>query len=291
MDKNFISKNRKILVLIFLVILSILMLSFGIGNPVMKAVSMVKVIVEPFTRLFSLIENQILTLGKSISEIDKLKKLLTEAEEKIREYEKRSKQVYEYENQIKILKNYLGLKSITEENEPYELVGCEVVSWGIQSYFKTIIVNKGSLDEIKVGMPVIAFQNGQKGVVGRIVEVSLSYSKIRPIHQTGSDIGALLEKERYVGIISGNGNLNELELNFIDKRSNISIGDRVLTLGENSAFPKGILIGTVSEIFPIESEFYKRAIVKPFIEIPKQHELFIIKLLPDAEIEELKGGE
>ncbi|MFW5799875.1 MAG: rod shape-determining protein MreC [Spirochaetota bacterium] len=289
MNKFFITQNKNTLALIILIVLCIIMIVFGSNNIVNRNISKgIKVVTIPFIYSFHYIIDNTSYIINSISEINQLKQSLAEAEIKIREYEKQFKQIEEYKKQINILKKYLGLKTVIEENNHYELIACEIVSRSIKSYFESLIIDKGSLDGLEKGMPVIGFQDGRRGVVGMVIEAGLSYSKIRPLHQSGFDIGVRLEKERYVGIVKGKGNINNLELNYIDKRAKLSIGDRVITLGENSLFPSDILVGKISKTFSPDTEFYKKATIEPFININKLYEVFVIKRLPDKEINELK---
>ena len=292
MNKNFLQKNKKTLVLILLIIISGLFIGLGQNHIITKSVSTgVNIVAFPTFTLFDYITDNVFSLFTTINEISDLKRSLAEAQKKIMNYEKRFKQINEYAEQVeREFGKELRMKVFNEDNPNYELMESEIVSWGAKSYFSSIIIDKGYMDGIRTEMPVIVFQNGQKGVVGKVIETTLYHSKVRPFHQSESSIGAVLEKEGYVGIVNGTGNMNELELNYIDKRANITAGDRVLTQGKDSIFPDNILIGYVTEVYPLGSEFFKRALVKPFVELTRQHTVFIIKKLPNKEIENLKDS-
>lgn len=292
MNKGFLQKNKKTLVLILLIIISGLFLGLGQSHMVTKSVSAgVNIVAFPIFALFDYISDRVVGLFTTFNEITELKRSLSEAQRKIMDYERRFKRINEYAEQVeREFGKELRMKVFTEDNPSYELVESEIVSWGAKSYFTTIIIDKGYMDGIRTEMPVIAFQEGQKGVVGKVIETTLYHSKVRPFHQSESSIGAVLEKEGYVGIVNGIGSMNELELNYIDKRADVIEGDRVLTQGRDSIFPDNILIGYVTEVYPIGSEFFKRALVKPFIELTKQHTVFVIKKIPNKEIDFLKDS-
>lgn len=55
-------------------------------------------------------------------------------------------------------------------------------------------------------MPVIAFQDGVQGLVGRIIDVSMYTSKILPVFDKDSYVGARMMKVRYEGLVNGDGN-------------------------------------------------------------------------------------
>ncbi len=307
MNRDFISKNKKNLILIILLIMSLVMISLGNENKINQTISKG---VNITTAIPIYITNQITGyfdyIFDSISEISELKETIAEYENTIRKYQKNYIEIERYKKNVeKEIKTFLQTNSynhrinsnivideiFSDEYTKYKLEHAEIISHGINDFFSTIIINIGSLDDIESGMPVIAFQDGHKGVVGQIINTTLNYSKIISLHNRGSDIGAIIGEPEYVCIVSGNDKLNKLQINYIDKRADISIGDEVYTMGEDSIFPKDIRIGSIIEKLPIESEFYQRAILKPYIDFNRLHEVFVIKKLPDKEIDELKTEE
>ncbi len=144
----------------------------------------------------------------------------------------------------------------------------------IESVEPNIVTIEGGNDIIITGSN---FQDGVKGVVGTITEVGLSQSKIRSLHKSGSDVGSMVGKVGYIGVTSGNNDITSLELNYIDKRAKIRKGDKVYTLNNDSIFPPEILIGEITQVYPLDREFYQKAIVEPFIRVTRIQEVFVVK--------------
>ncbi len=118
-----------------------------------------------------------------------------------------------------------------------------------------MVIDKGSVDGIGKNMAVIAFQDGLKGLVGKIIEVSPYTSKILPVFDRDSFVGARMLKVRYEGLVNGNGSKYGLLLMTYVKKSAkeyIKFGDIVVTSGMNSIYPEGIDIGRVREMDILE---------------------------------------
>lgn len=192
---------------------------------------------------------------------------------------------------IQKLEEQLLVKGLLDHNKRYDWgdnVAAEIVSFGSSNYFETIIVNKGSLDGIKVGMPVVANQDAKTAVVGKVAAVSAFYSRIDPLYQPTCRIGAISMESREHSILEGSGNRDHHAiLKFIDQRADIAQGDIIVTYGEGSIFPRDIIIGTVTEIRENRMDRSKIAIVTPYIDFSKLEMVFILKREMDSELKEL----
>ena len=55
-------------------------------------------------------------------------------------------------------------------------------------------------------MPVLAFQNGNRGLVGKIVQVGVFTSQVMPIYNINNNVSARIQNTRDLGLVSGLGN-------------------------------------------------------------------------------------
>ena len=119
-------------------------------------------------------------------------------------------------------------------------------------FLKSIIVNKGSKDNIKLGMAVL---DGSY-LVGKIVEVNYSTARALLVSDLNSKIPVGLEPNNIQSILSGTGKENG-EIEYLE--SDIFIEDQsvVYTSGSGGLFKSGIPVGIYYKATENESEKVK----------------------------------
>ena len=105
-------------------------------------------------------------------------------------------------------------------------------------FLKSIIVNKGSKDKVKLGMAVL---DGNY-LVGKIVEVNYSTSRVLLVSDLNSKIPVGIEPGNIQSILSGTGKQNG-KIEYLE--SEIIINDKsvVYTSGSGGLFKAGIPVG------------------------------------------------
>jgi rod shape-determining protein MreC len=86
-----------------------------------------------------------------------------------------------------------------------------------------------------------------EGMLGRIIEVGTSVSRLLELTDYTSRIPVMVGKERFLCILTGD-NTDYPKLISIPEGADISVGDRVVTSGHAGLFPSGIAIGTVMSV-------------------------------------------
>jgi rod shape-determining protein MreC len=192
----------------------------------------------------------------------------------IKELEERNSVLSELTHENERLRSLLNY---TDSNV-YTGVVASVIGKDPSNWLMTISVDKGSNDGIKVGLPVVS----GNGVVGQIAAVSPKSSIVLLINDTASSIGAMLQKNRSVGVIEGLFNSNELKLSYIEniQEESFSIGERVITSGMDDIFPKGLVIGDVKEVSHADGSLFIDIRVLPSVNL-KKIELVTILLPKD----------
>ena len=105
-------------------------------------------------------------------------------------------------------------------------------------FLKSIIVNKGSKDAVKLGMAVL---DGNY-LVGKIVEVNYSTSRALMISDLNSKIPVSIEPGNIQSILSGTGKRNG-KIEYVESEILIDDGSIVYTSGSGNIFKSGIPIG------------------------------------------------
>ena len=128
-----------------------------------------------------------------------------------------------------------------------QVIGLDPTGW-----FKSVIIDKGKVDGIKLDMPVV----NASGVVGRIVSISPNYAKVLLIIDQNSAVDCLVQRSRDRGMIKG---LSEERCNFdyVVTSSDVVNEDIVVTSGLGGVFPKGIPVGRVLSVRERSGELFK----------------------------------
>lgn len=179
-------------------------------------------------------------------ENDRLKEELTALREEVH----RSKQL---EEKYEWLSEYLELKM---QNPQYKMKNAMVCGRESGNYGSVFMIDIGSSSGVAVGMPVVTGD----GVLGYISETGVNWAKAVSLTESSSSIGAYDERSGALGILKGDYKLStegKCLLTYIEEGSDIKEGDRILTGGYGSIYPRGLIIGYVTEI---KTDPYSRSI-------------------------------
>ena len=117
-------------------------------------------------------------------------------------------------------------------------LAAQVIGQDTNPFLQYVIINRGSDDGLRRGMPVVT----QQGLVGRIAAVTARAARVQLISDTDSRVNVRLEPTRaqatLIGQITG-----EISLDMIPQSAEITVGDLVLTSGLGGNYPANTLIG------------------------------------------------
>jgi len=191
----------------------------------------------------------------------------------------------ELKKRVSLLKKeVITLKEVQLENERlYKLLGfkrrhkfktvaCKIIGKDPSNWLQTIIVDKGKDNGIKEGDAVISYS----GLVGKVIEVDNSISKILLITDPSLKVAARIQRTRDEGLVEGLYR-NLCRMKYLPLEAKILKGDKVITSGFSQIFPEGILIGEVVEIDKDPSCLYQVAIIKPEVKVNKLEEVLCIQ--------------
>ena len=109
-------------------------------------------------------------------------------------------------------------------------------------FLKSIIINKGSKHQIKLGMAVL---DGEY-LVGKIVEVNYYSSRVLLLSDLNSKIPVIVEPNEVFSILSGTGQNNGI-IQYSKKYEDIRSESIIYTSGVGSLFKAGIPIGKIND--------------------------------------------
>jgi rod shape-determining protein MreC len=272
---GFVRKNKRGVVFTCLLLLCLLLMLFSNRNVVLEP----KKVGQSFFSVFQLsahaVTNWFTSTVTSIRELKRLRSELDEARERLMEYERVSRDLAELRRENQELRDQLGFA----ERLPFRYIAAQVIARDPGNQFSTITVNRGRIHGMREGMPVIAFQGGLQGLVGRVVLVSLGTSIVQPITDPNSYVAARLQSSRFDGLIAGSqGGSDTLTMSYVKKLAinEVEYGELVVSSGMGQLFPEGIHIGRVREMTAKGYEASLELEVEPIVDFSRLEYVYII---------------
>ena len=243
-------KNKKLLTIFVLVILVLSMLSISIrlrnkretpflvqkiGNDTVSIVT--RVVNWPINLVSNGVAN-VEDLFNTQAENDHLKKQI----DNLAQTKARNSSL-EAENTQ--LKQALKLKKTLTD---YTIINGSVISRAADTWSDLLVIDQGSRAGVRKNMPVMS----GKGVIGRVVEVNSTTSKVELITTTDKSTNKFAVEadaangKKVHGVISVEGN-NQVAFTQVVDGQKLKKGTQVYTSGMGGLSPKGLLIGTVTK--------------------------------------------
>ncbi|VFP78689.1 Cell shape-determining protein MreC [Candidatus Erwinia haradaeae] len=148
----------------------------------------------------------------------------------------------------------------------------QVISSSANPYMHQVIIDKGRIDNVYEGQPVISDQ----GVVGQIVSVSKNTSRVLLICDASHALPIQVLRNDLRAIVSGNGCSKELQLEYYPDHTDMRCGDMLVTSGLGGRFPEGYPVAIVSSIKEDNHHGYSIIQARPVADL--QHLRYLLLL-------------
>lgn len=170
---------------------------------------------------------------------------------------------------------YASILGIKEEHEDFQFVGAAIIGRDASELYYGFTIDRGSLQGISVNDPVIT----SDGVVGVVSEVYATTSRVRTIFSPEMGISAVSQEFRESGVTSSDIFTTEegmVRLNYLERDTKLQPGTIITTSGLSGVFPRGLVLGRVTEVKASEYDVSYYALVKPYVDIPNITDVFVI---------------
>lgn len=213
---------------------------------------------ETFSPVKTAVGNTIAPMQKGINSIGtwmfEKTDMFTTMQELIAENKELKEQLdnISYENKILQQEKYeleslRELYELDEKYTSYPKVAARVISKDSNNWYSQFCIDKGSDNGISINMNVMA----GNGLVGIVTEVGTNWAKVRTIIDDKSNVSGMSLKTSDICNIKGNLELIDeglIEIELVDKKADIQVGDEIVTSHISDKFLQGILIGYVQNI-------------------------------------------
>lgn len=175
------------------------------------------------------------------------------------------------------------------QDEDLDLMGASVIGSAPSNFEWSIYIDRGADDGVVEDMPVIA----DAGLVGRVVQVSKTTSKVMLIIDPDSRVAARLTQSRDTGLIEGQRE-DPLRFNLVQPETEIVPSEPVETSGYQldegytGIYPPGIPIGAVSSVETSDDRVTVRVLVRPNVDFSRLDKVAVVIGTPNL-VADIKG--
>ncbi len=150
-------------------------------------------------------------------------------------------------------------------------IAARVIGRNPGTWTHTAVLDKGERHGIQKGMAVLT----PAGVVGQVVSVGPHAAHLLLISAAHSGVDALVQRSRVSGIVSG-AIVGNCQLKYVQRGSDVVVGDVIITSGLDGIFPKGQQIGRVTRVATRADEMFQDVEVMLSAELAKIEEVLVV---------------
>jgi rod shape-determining protein MreC len=180
-------------------------------------------------------------------------------------------QIIELQQQNSELQVLSALLDFARTHSENEYITAAVIGRDISPFLHYVIINRGSDDGLRRGMPVVSSQ----GLVGRVAAVTADGARVQLITDPDTAINVRIQPSGAEGFLQGSIT-GDITVEAIPQNASIQTGDLILTSGLGGNFPPDMLIGQVSGVRQRPVELFQTATVEPVVDFSQLEIVLVI---------------
>ena len=253
-------------VMIFLVFGVILLALSGILRPILGVVMDPFISAQRWLSMRFMAVYDFFTLPRDVTDLMQRNAQLED------ELSRLQSQVIQLQEQLSEAEVLYSLLDFARARPQDEYIAAAVIGRDPSPFLHYIIIDHGSDDGVRYGMPVVT----QQGLVGRVDAVTASAARVQLISDPGSVVNVRLQTKnveaQVIGSITG-----VISLDMVSQNVDLNPGEILLTSGLGGNFPSDILVGQVVEVKKSEAQLFQTATVQPVIDFTTLRAVLVIK--------------
>lgn len=152
------------------------------------------------------------------------------------------------------------------------VIGAQVIGMDSVSPYKSVLINRGTMDGLVRNMVVL---DASGNLVGRVFKVTLKEATVQLITDDKSGVSVTTAEGRGLAILKGRGEL-QCELDYsLTTDEDPKEGDTLITTGFDYIYPPGLKVGIVLTI-EARPELFKQVRVQPFFRLRQLGRLAVV---------------
>jgi rod shape-determining protein MreC len=170
-------------------------------------------------------------------------------------------QILELQQQIGEVQVLTALLDFARANPQNEYLAATVIGRDPSPFLHYVIINRGSDEGLRRGMPVVTDQ----GLVGRVAAVTANAARVQLITDPAVQINVTIQPSKAEAVLSGSLT-GDISLDMIPQDAGIATGDLVLTSGLGGSYVPNVLVGQVTGIRQRDFDLFQQASVQPVVD-------------------------
>lgn len=174
------------------------------------------------------------------------------------------------------------LLDFARTNPEHEYVAATVIGREISPFLQYVIIDKGSNDGLRHGMPVVT----QQGLVGRIDALISDAARIQMITDANSTVNVKLQTAGVEGLVRGSVT-GEISLDMVPVDVEVQIGEILMTSGLGGTYPPNIFVGQIFSMQSRQNVLFQTGSIQPVVDFSNLSAVLVITNFDSVDISPL----
>lgn len=180
-------------------------------------------------------------------------------------------QIVELQNQVSEAQVLASLVAFARAHSENQYIAGQVIGYDPSPFIHYIIINRGSDDGLRRGMPVVTAQ----GLVGQISALTSAAARVQLITDAKAAVNVHLQQADTDAVLRGQITA-DVSLEKIPQSANVRAGDLILTSGLGGNYPPNLVIGQVTTVRKLDYELFQTAEVQPAVDFNQLEIVLVI---------------
>jgi rod shape-determining protein MreC len=230
-----------------------------------------RVVLSPFISTQTWLASRYLAIRDFMTaprDVARLTQLNAQMEAEVSRLQSQIIELQQQNSELQVLSALLDFARTHSENE---YITAAVIGRDISPFLHYVIINRGSDDGLRRGMPVVSSQ----GLVGRVAAVTADGARVQLITDPDTAINVRIQPSGAEGLLQGSIT-GDISVAAIPQDASIQTGDLILTSGLGGNFPPDMLIGQISGVRQRPVELFQTATVEPVVDFSQLEIVLVI---------------
>ena len=170
------------------------------------------------------------------------------------------------------------LRSLAAARTRYEGgILSEVLYTARNPFTRKVVVDKGAVEGVVAGMPVI----DGTGVVGQVTTVGTFAAEVTLVTEKDQSVPVMIVRNGLRGVAVGSGKDGSIDVPFMPVSADVQTGDVFVTSGIDQTYPPGLVVAQVTSVDKNAARVFARIAARPAAGV-ENHRFVMLLPLPSG---------